>query len=301
VPISRSHSKLDNRFSQHRRQLEKRLVQLLPSTRQAPQSLHRAMHYSVHGGGKRIRPILCLEASQVVGPLPKGIEDLACAIEFIHAYSLIHDDLPALDNDDLRRGRPTCHKRFGEATAILAGDALLTLSFEIITQLEQIRPTRRNTITYELAVAAGTRGGMIGGQMADLQAENSPVSPRRLAAIHQAKTGALIRAAIRTGALYAGARQRTLDALTRYAERLGLTFQIIDDILDVQSSTGQLGKTVGKDAAHGKATYPAVHGLAKSKRLAAQLVEEACAELEPFGRRAQPLQEIARYLLTRTH
>ena len=257
------------------------------------------MRYSVLGGGKRIRPILCLEAAAVFGRPPAGIAELACAIEFIHTYSLIHDDLPALDNDDLRRGRPTCHKKFGEAAAILAGDALLTLAFEVLARMRRPAPGQRAEIIRELAAAVGTRGGMIAGQMADLEAEGRKVSSRQLETIHRGKTGALIRASVRTGALFAGADGPSLQCLSRFGAKLGLAFQIVDDVLDVRSSTHRLGKTTHKDAAHGKATYPAVHGLERSQRMAGKLVEEACADLKPFGRRADTLREIARYLLTR--
>ena len=290
---------LPARLEQHRLRLDRRLGRLLPSAREAPARLHRAMRYAVLGGGKRIRPILCLEAAALFGPRPKGIDDLACAIEFIHSYSLIHDDLPALDNDDLRRGRPTCHRKFGEATAILAGDALLTLAFEVVTSIPASDAERRLQIARELAGAAGTRGGMIAGQMADLEAEGKRLSPRRLETIHRGKTGALIRASVRTGALYAGARKKALARLSRFGEDLGLAFQIVDDILDVRSSTAQLGKAARKDAAHGKATYPAVHGINKSEELAARLIDDACTQLKPFARRAEPLRQLAQYLLTR--
>lgn len=290
---------LTTRLAKHRARLDKRLRRLLPPAQEAPQTLHRAMCYSVLGGGKRIRPILCLEAAAVFGWPPAGIAELACAIELIHTYSLIHDDLPALDNDDLRRGRPTCHKKFGEAAAILAGDALLTLAFEVLARMRRPAPGRRAAIIRELAAAVGTRGGMIAGQMADLEAEGRKVSARQLEAIHRGKTGALIRASVRTGALFAGADRPSLQRLSRFGAKLGLAFQIVDDVLDVRSSTRRLGKTAHKDAAHGKATYPAVHGLEKSQRMAGKLVEEACADLKPLGRRADTLREIARYLLTR--
>jgi geranylgeranyl diphosphate synthase type II len=254
----------------------------------------------VLGGGKRIRPILCLEAAAASGrPSPRAALDLACAIEFIHTYSLIHDDLPALDNDDLRRGRPACHKKFGEAAAILAGDALLTRAFEVLGRL-RVSPEQRARLVTELAAAAGTRGGMIAGQVEDLAAEGRRVSPRRLEAIHRAKTGALIRAAVRGGAILAGARPRVLAGLSRYAEKVGLAFQIVDDILDVRGSRARLGKPARRDAARRKATYPGVHGLAASERRAAQLIEGACAELAPLGPRAAALQQVALHLVSRS-
>lgn len=290
---------LTTRLAKHRARLDHRLQRLLPPAQEAPRTLHRAMRYSVLGGGKRIRPILCLEAAAVFHRPPVGIAELACAIEFIHTYSLIHDDLPALDNDDLRRGRPTCHKKFGEAAAILAGDALLTLAFEVLARMRRPVPGPHAAIIRELAAAVGTRGGMIAGQMADLEAEGRRVSARQLEAIHRGKTGALIRASVRTGALFAGADGPSLQRLGRFGAKLGLAFQIVDDVLDVRSSTRRLGKTAHKDAALGKATYPAVHGLEKSQRMAGKLVEEACDDLKPFGRRADTLRAIARYLLTR--
>jgi geranylgeranyl diphosphate synthase type II len=254
----------------------------------------------VLGGGKRIRPILCLESAAVTSDrAARGIEDLACAIEFIHTYSLIHDDLPALDNDDLRRGQPTCHKKFGEAIAILAGDALLTLAFEVLARMHYPEPHRRTQIIRELATAAGSRDGMIAGQVADLEASSRLVSPAQLESIHNAKTAALIRASVRSGALFAGVRGRPFEHLSTYGQKLGLAFQIVDDLLDVRGSREQLGKTVRKDAAQHKATYPAVHGADESERMAAQLVEEACGELESFGPRGRVLEELARYILTR--
>ncbi len=226
---------VETRLEKHRARLETRLERLLPPEDTPPETLHRAMRYAVLGGGKRIRPILCLEAAAALSDRAAGVEDLACAIEFIHAYSLIHDDLPALDNDDLRRGRPTCHRKFSEAIAILAGDALLTLAFEIVGQMQRPEPYRRTQILRELAAAAGTRGGMIAGQVADLEAEGKKVSAQQLEAIHRAKTGALIRAAVRTGALCTGTRGRPFEHLSRYGEKLGLAFQIVDDVLDVRS------------------------------------------------------------------
>ncbi|MFQ5696262.1 MAG: polyprenyl synthetase family protein [Terriglobia bacterium] len=288
------------RLTRQRARIEKRLDRLLPAARLEPAAIHRAMRYSVLGGGKRVRPILCLEAAAAVGRPAAGSEDLACALEFIHTYSLIHDDLPALDNDDLRRGRPTCHKKFGEALAILAGDALLTLAFEVVGGMKRPAPRIKAQIVAELAAAAGTRDGMIGGQVADLAAEGRRVTARQLDYIHRSKTGALIRAAVRCGALHAGARGRMLAGLTRYGAKIGLAFQVVDDILDVRSSTARLGKAAHKDAAQHKATYPGVHGLGASEQAAAALVEEACAQLKPLGRRGQPLCQLARYLLTRS-
>lgn len=290
---------LSQHLEKRRTELEAHLDRLLPPENVFPETLHKAMRYSVFAGGKRIRPILCIESAAAVTDDLAGIEDPACALEFIHTYSLIHDDLPALDNDDLRRGKPTCHKVFGEAVAILAGDALLTLAFEVLTKMARLTPEQKLGIIAELVRAAGTPGGMVGGQVADLEAEGQPATPERVNYIHRAKTGALIRAAVRTGALYAGADDDTLARLSRFGEHLGLAFQIVDDLLDVQSSPAQLGKPTGKDAALQKATYPAVYGIARSQAAAHELIAQACAELAPLGTRARTLEEIARYLLTR--
>jgi len=291
---------LETRLEKHRARLDKHLARLLPSEETPPATLHEAMRYSVLGGGKRLRPVLCLETVAAVSERAGGAEDLACAIEFIHTYSLIHDDLPALDNDDLRRGQPTCHKKFGEAVAILAGDALLTLAFETLGRMPQPEPYRRTQIIRELAAAAGTRGGMIAGQVADLEAVGKKVTPQQLEAIHGSKTGALIRAAVRAGALFAGARGRAFESLSNYGEKAGLAFQIVDDILDVRSTSERLGKRAGKDAARRKATYPAVHGLEESEKKAAKLVEAACDELKFLGPRGDVLEELARHILART-
>ncbi|MFQ5777820.1 MAG: polyprenyl synthetase family protein, partial [Terriglobia bacterium] len=259
---------LAHRLQKHRLRLEKHLARLLPPPNAYPETIHRAMRYSVLAAGKRIRPILCLESARALSGRTNGIEPLACALEFIHTYSLIHDDLPALDNDDLRRGRPTCHKKFGEAIAILAGDALLTLAFDILSRMPRLDSNRQMQIIQELSAAAGTRSGMIGGQVADLEAEGKRVSSRQLEYIHRSKTGALIRASVRCGALYAGGSGAKLARLSRFGEKVGLAFQIVDDILDVRSSSDQLGKPAHVDAARHKATFPAVHGLEKSEHRA---------------------------------
>ncbi|MCX6614793.1 MAG: polyprenyl synthetase family protein [Acidobacteria bacterium] len=217
----------------------------------------------------------------------------------IHSYSLIHDDLPALDNDDFRRGVPTCHKAFGEAIAILAGDALLTLAFEVLARNGPAEPDRRLAILAEVAHAAGTLEGMIGGQVVDIESERRAVDGEAVQYIHRAKTAAMIRAAVRSGAIAGGAGEQPLAALTEYGARIGLAFQIVDDILDVESSTESLGKTAGKDAAQQKATYPSVYGLARSRELAAETIEQAIQALEPFGERGRWLREIAVYLRDR--
>ena len=271
-----------------------------PPEDRAPSTIHRAMRYSLFAGGKRIRPVLAMAACEaIVEGGMDGIEDAASALEMIHTYSLIHDDLPALDNDDLRRGRPTCHKVFGEAIAILAGDALLTLSFEVLAKLPACRPERRARILAEIAAAAGTVGGMIGGQVEDIEGEGQPPTRERLNSIHRGKTGALLRASVRLGAIYAGASDLQCEALSIYGEHVGLAFQIVDDILDVEQSSEQLGKTAGKDAAQGKITFPAVYGLAESREMADEQLELALSAVEPFADRAHWLRELATLVVRR--
>jgi geranylgeranyl diphosphate synthase type II len=256
------------------------------------------MRYSVFAGGKRIRPILCLETARIFNGDVSAAHYPACAIEFIHTYSLIHDDLPALDNDDLRRGKPTCHKKFGEAIAILAGDALLTLAFESIGATP-VPAERRVAILTEVATSAGTVNGMVGGQVADIEAEGRRVEPQMLEYIHRSKTAALIRASITAGALCAGASDDDVTRLRRFGETIGWAFQVTDDILDVEESSAALGKTAGKDIAQEKATYPAVYGLERSHAIANDLATKAIAELAPFGERASRLREIAEFLVLR--
>ena len=276
------------------RQVDAELDRLTPAETTLPEVIHRAMRYSLFAGGKRIRPVLCLEAARAVaGEDVEGIQAVAASLELVHTYSLIHDDLPALDNDDLRRGRPTNHKVFGEAMAILAGDALLTLAFEVLGRTGDAR------LVQELASASGTVGGMIGGQVHDLEGENATPTAELLERIHRAKTGALLRASVRLGALHAGATAEQLDALSRYGEHAGLAFQIVDDVLDIEQSSETLGKTAGKDAEQHKITFPAVYGLAASKRMADEqrrLAHEALAE---FGDRARRLRELADLIVER--
>jgi geranylgeranyl diphosphate synthase, type II len=273
--------------------IDRALHAWVPPETTPPVSLHQAMRYSLFAGGKRIRPVLCIAAAETVSDAAGGIEDASCSLELIHTYSLIHDDLPALDNDDLRRGRPTCHKMFGEAMAILAGDALLTLAFEVLSRLSGVDRCRRALLIQELATASGTVGGMIAGQVHDIQGENQQPSPDLLDQIHRAKTGALLRASVRMGAIYAGAGDEQLQALSRYGEHVGLAFQIVDDLLDVEQSSAELGKTAGKDAQQHKITFPAVYGLSRSHEMAEQQRTEAHAALEPFGTRADRLRQIA--------
>jgi geranylgeranyl diphosphate synthase type II len=295
------------------------LERLLPSPETLPHSIHRAMRHSVFAGGKRLRPILCMEAARMVGgggELPAGVADLGAALEMLHTYSLIHDDLPALDNDDLRRGHPTCHVAFGEAIAILAGDALQTLAFQTIAQLHA-PPETVVAVLRDVSVAVGTgigcsgnidtgiAPGMIGGQVVDIESEGVEPTADLVETIHRAKTGALITTAIVSGAIYGASRHAmpasSLTRIREFGEKAGLAFQIVDDILDMTQSSAELGKTAGKDTASVKATWPAVYGIEQSRRDADQLIADAFAAVEPFGAAADPLKSLARYLTTRTH
>lgn len=290
--------KLPAYFEENRLAVDASLDRLMPAATAQPPSIHEAMRYSVFAGGKRIRPILCLESARIFDSNVAPAHYPACAIEFIHTYSLIHDDLPALDDDDLRRGKPTNHKKFGEATAILAGDALLTLAFETIAAAP-VAADRRVFMLTEISTAAGTINGMVGGQVADLEAEGKRVAADALEYIHRSKTAALIRASISSGALCAGASPDDVARLRRFGELIGLLFQVTDDILDVEESSAALGKTAGKDKAQQKATYPAVHGLERSHQIANELATKAIAELAPYADRASRLREIAEYLVHR--
>jgi len=273
---------------------------LLPSEATPPTRLHRAMRYSLMAGGKRLRPILVLAAGESFGASTDNLMPAACAIEMIHTYSLIHDDLPAMDNDDLRRGRPTCHKAFDEATAILAGDALLTQAFRVLAaELPHLNAERQLRVIREISNAASTIDGMIGGQMADIESEGQPVDETTLEYIHRSKTGALITAPVVVGGLIAGASEPELDKLRAYGQRIGLAFQIADDILDVTSTSEQLGKTAGKDLAAHKATYPALHGVEQSEARMQQLVSEAIDIVAGLGQDAGRLAELARFIVAR--
>lgn len=290
--------KLPAFFEEDLQVVDAALQKLLPPETTPPSSIHKAMRYSVFAGGKRVRPILCLESARIF------IDDVSaalypgCAIEFIHTYSLIHDDLPALDNDDLRRGKPTCHKQFGEAAAILAGDALLTLAFETIAAAP-VDSSRRVKMVTEISTSAGTVNGMVGGQVADIEAEGKSVKPEMLEYIHRSKTAALIRASITAGALCAGAPDDDVARLRRFGETIGWAFQVTDDILDVEESSAALGKTAGKDIAQQKATYPSVFGLERSHQIAKELSEKAISELDAYGSKASRLREIAEFLVYR--
>jgi geranylgeranyl diphosphate synthase, type II len=278
--------------------VEAALARWVPPESALPASIHKAMRYSLFAGGKRIRPILCIAAAETVSDSPAGIESCACTLELIHTYSLIHDDLPALDNDDLRRGVPTCHKVFGEAMAILAGDALLTLAFQVLAQME-CAADRKVALIAELSSAAGTVGGMIGGQVSDLEGEGCAPDAALLESIHRAKTGALLRASLRMGAIFAGADDHQLSALSCYGEHVGLAFQIVDDVLDVEQSSEALGKTAGKDAEQHKITFPAVYGLERSRKMAEQERLAAHLALRPFDERAERLRELADFIVRR--
>jgi geranylgeranyl diphosphate synthase, type II len=275
------------------------LERLLQPATQQPASIHQAMRHSVFAGGKRIRPILCMEAGRMIATsLPTGIEDLGAALEMLHTYSLIHDDLPALDNDDLRRGRPTCHKVFGEAIAILAGDALQTQAYEVLARV-QCPAEARVRIIEEIARGTGTVDGMIGGQVVDLEAERTKPDIKMLEYIHRAKTAALITATVVSGGIYAGGSRDDVENLRKFGQSIGLAFQIVDDVLDVTQTSEQLGKTAGKDTAAEKVTYPSLFGIDESLKKADALVESAFASLESFGSRAETLKSLARFLVER--
>ena len=274
--------------------VDQELDRLMPGEETPPETIHKAMRYSLFAGGKRIRPVLCLEAARAVtGGEVSGAVTVACTLEMIHTYSLIHDDLPALDNDDLRRGRPTSHKVFGEAMAILAGDSLLTYAFEVLGRVGDAR------LVEELARASGTVRGMIAGQVHDIEGEKQTPTAELLDRIHRAKTGALLKVSLRMGAIHAGATSEQLDAISRYGEHIGLAFQIVDDILDVTQTSEQLGKTAGKDAEQNKITFPAVYGLAQSNVMAEEQRVLSHEALAMFGERARRLHELADLVVDR--
>jgi len=278
------------------------LARALPPEDQPPAELHRAMRYAVLGGGKRLRPLLVYATGTTFGALLETLDASAAAVEIIHAYSLVHDDLPAMDDDSLRRGRPTCHVVFGEAMAILAGDALQALAFDVLAHDATLAGDAAIHVEMlrVLAVACGSHG-MAGGQAFDLAAVGKALSPADLERMHVHKTGALIRASVRLGALAAGVRDAaTLDALERYGHAIGLAFQIRDDLLDIEAGTEQLGKTAGKDVAAAKPTYPAILGVEASRAELSRLTRDAVAAVEPFGERARPLSDLARFVADRT-
>lgn len=288
-------------LNQHRQNIDQALERLLPAKTQYPAQLHEAMHYSVFAGGKRIRPILMIAACQAVGGTTEDVIPAACAMEMIHTYSLIHDDLPAMDDDDFRRGKPTNHKVFGEATAILAGDALLTEAFVIMSSQQNVKiPTETQRRVIQIIARSAGAAGMVGGQIVDMEAEGSTPDLPTVDYIHAHKTGALILASIQTGALLGGADEETFAALTTFGSAAGLAFQIADDILDIVGDQQQLGKDIGSDQERGKATYPAVLGLEESKQRAAKLHQQALEIVAPLGENAEPLRQISEYIINRS-
>jgi geranylgeranyl diphosphate synthase, type II len=282
------------------RLVDRALDQLLPKANVKPRTIHKAMRYSVFAGGKRLRPILCLAAAESCGGSVEQALPLACAVECVHTYSLIHDDLPCMDDDDFRRGVPTSHKVFGEGIAVLAGDALLTFAFELVTSVPGWARYPVRELVRELAVAAGSQK-LIAGQVVDLESEGKKISLPLLKFIHQSKTAALLTTSIRLGAMSANATPAQLRNLSEFGEALGLAFQVIDDILDVTQTTEKLGKSAGKDVASEKATFPAVVGLERSRRAAQRLTEEARFALCSFGKKAEILHSLADYLLKRDY
>jgi len=272
----------------------------LPFPGEAPGAIHEAMRYTIFAGGKRLRPVLCMAAAEACGGTEASAIKAACAVELMHTYSLVHDDLPCMDDDDLRRGRPTCHKVYGEGMAVLCGDALLTESFALLAKSEPSEGYTVGEMISELAVAGGSRK-LIGGQVLDLEGEGQQLSKEQLLAIHEAKTGALLVSALRLGGMTANASAKQLSALSDFGYSLGLAFQVIDDILDVTQTTKSLGKTAGKDVAANKSTYPSVWGLEESKKEAERLTRDALNALEIFGERGARLREIAEWMLAREH
>ncbi|HKX29850.1 MAG TPA: farnesyl diphosphate synthase [Blastocatellia bacterium] len=292
---------LINQYFQEKAELVDRWLQLLlPAENVEPSSIHQAMRYSVFAGGKRLRPILAIAAGELFGAPEHELLPAACSLEMIHTYSLIHDDLPAMDNDDLRRGRPTNHVVYGEAMAILAGDALLTQAFRTLIDHESSSALKKVRVLSEVARAAGTAGALIGGQVLDIQSEGKIVTGQQLEAIHRAKTGALITCAVRIGALIGEASVSELEALTIYGQKIGLAFQVADDLLDEIATSQELGKTAGKDAASQKATYTTLYGVEGARKMADQLCQEALSALE-FDRDTRVLQAIARFIVERRH
>jgi geranylgeranyl diphosphate synthase type II len=282
------------------KEVDRALDRFLPKASVSPATIHKAMRYSLFAGGKRLRPILCLAAAEACSGKVSAALPHACAVECIHTYSLIHDDLPSMDNDDLRRGRPTCHKVFGEGIAILAGDALLTIAFEIATKAKPVSRYDLRDVFAEIAEAAGSRK-LIAGQVADLEAEGRKLNRAQVRSIHENKTAALLTASVRLGAMAANATTKQLSAITAFGRALGLAFQVIDDILDVTQTSEKLGKSAGKDLAAQKATYPAVIGLEKSRAEARRLTRRAHDALESLGATARVLRTLADYLLQREY
>jgi len=288
-------------FDRVRPAIDASLDELLPPESAPPSQIHRAMRHSIFAGGKRLRPALCIAGFSIFQAQIRPILPVASAIEMVHTYSLIHDDLPAMDDDDFRRGVPSCHAKFGEATAILAGDALLTLAFEILSKCRGFNDAAQLHAMAALAHALGTRDGMIAGQVWDLEAEGHVPEKNQVESIHAAKTGALLSTSVWMGAYLGGAAESESERILAYGRKIGLAFQIVDDVLDETSSVLTLGKTAGKDREHRKATYPAVFGIEESLRMVRQLTEEARQFVQPFGERGAILMEIAGFLETRCH
>lgn len=296
--MTKSSTDIRTYLEESRARVDAALEALMPPADSAPTRIHEAMRYSVFSGGKRLRPILALEAFAVSGGTGDAAVAPACATELIHTYSLIHDDLPAMDDDDLRRGKPTCHRVFGEAVAILAGDGLLTLAFEVAAGADSVDWMRRVEIIRELASANGSRG-MVGGQAADIESEGREPTLEALEFIHENKTGKALVAALRVGAFAASADVAALDALTSYGRKIGLAFQVSDDLLDVRGTAEEMGKAVGKDAGKGKLTYPGLVGVEKAAARARELSEGAVADLELFGGTADRLRSLASFIVER--
>lgn len=292
---------LKSYLNEKREIIEESLKKQFPEPRGPAADVIKAMNYSLFAGGKRLRPILCIAGAEAVGGDEKDVIPVACALELIHTYSLIHDDLPVMDNDDMRRGKPTSHKVFGEAIALLAGDGLLTEAFHLMTETvltERLDPRTLLHVMGMIATAAGY-DGMVGGQVVDIQMEGKEVDPDIVEFIHRRKTGALINASVSAGAILGGGEENQVTAITSYGKNIGLAFQISDDILDIESDSRSLGKNVGGDACKGKITYPAVFGLSRSKEIREEMINMAIKSLEPFDHRADPLRHIARYIIER--
>lgn len=283
--------------------IDKALEKLMPPAKAFPPSVHEAMRYSLFAGGKRVRPILAIASAEALGAKTTDLLPIAASLELIHTYSLIHDDLPAMDDDDFRRGRATCHKVYGEAVAILAGDGLLTMAFEVLSDPRRLKGAPANrliAVIKEISTASGVYG-MVGGQVVDIESEGKDVDFPTLEFIHTHKTGELIRASVRVGALYAKAGKRQFAALTRYGEMVGLAFQIADDILDITGKQEEIGKDVGSDIKKGKKTFPSFYGLEESRRRAGEVADQAIHSLKDFDRKADPLRELAKYIVNRVN
>jgi geranylgeranyl diphosphate synthase type II len=293
---------LTNYSLERRNWVEQALEQFVPAADTLPHSLHQSVRYSLFCGGKRLRPLLAIAGAEIVGGDPKSVLALACALECIHTFSLIHDDLPAIDNDDLRRGHPTNHRVYGEAIAILSGDALLALSFELIGKCSDFAPADRVLRVLQMIAHATGTDGMVGGQVVDIESEGKDdLTFETVKWIHGRKTGALLTASLVCGAILAGSTPAQEEALTAYGENIGLAFQITDDLLDIYGETEKLGKPVGSDLKNDKATYPKVLGIETSQRLALEARDKAIAALAPFGEKAQPLISLARYIIGREY